>query len=380
MLRFGLAASIVLFTGLPSFACSVPVFRYALERWKPSRYELVVYHRGPLSPADRATVRQIESATRSANVSLTEADLDGRIEPDLRAVWDREGQGAALPRLVLRYPESGAKVASAWAGPLSAAGTVGQFDSPARQAVFERLTAGHAGVVVLLLSGDATVDEAVRGRLRAELPRIAERIKLPKPTEEGPQVESELPLWIDFPVVEVARTPDEEALVRLLLGSEDGLKDVAGPVAFPVFGRGRALCSLHGKDLQNPVELQRSLEFLCGACSCQVKEMNPGIDLLISANWDRVFDADRGPVPRVVANTGGPQAAETRPTPSFDGPTAERRSPPPAGYSASEWTAGTREVPRRPRWLRSGIFVAGTLALLTGFWAVRGRRGPPAGT
>ncbi|HET6883551.1 MAG TPA: hypothetical protein VFI31_25590 [Pirellulales bacterium] len=26
--------------------------------------------------------------------------------------------------------------------------------------------------------------------------------------------------------------------------------------------------------------------FLCGACSCQVKEINPGFDLLLAVNWD----------------------------------------------------------------------------------------------
>src|SRR5256885_7319204 len=46
-------------------------------------------------------------------------------------------------------------------------------------------------------------------------------------------------------------------LFRSLLNSEEGLGDVKGPIAFPVFGRGRALCSLHDKDLTNPSELQR---------------------------------------------------------------------------------------------------------------------------
>ena len=29
--------------------------------------------------------------------------------------------------------------------------------------------------------------------------------------------------------------------------------------------------------------------FLCGACSCSVKEFNHGIDLLMTANWNEVF-------------------------------------------------------------------------------------------
>jgi hypothetical protein len=375
MRRFGLVLTALLTLALPSFACSVPVFRYALERWQPARYELVVYHRGPLSPADRTIYRQLETAGRTANVRLTDADFDGRVGPDLKAVWEREGKDAPLPRIVLRYPDTKAEVASVWAGPLTAEATA-VFDSLARRAIFERLTAGHAGVVVLLLSGDGPADDSARSMLRAELPRIAARVKLPAPTDEGPQVESELPLRIEFPVVEVSRTPAEETLVRMLVGSEDGLAEVNGPIAFPVFGRGRALCSLHGKDLTDSTELQRSLEFLVGACSCQVKELNPGVDLLLSANWDTIFDAERGPPPRVVAANGLP-AAETRAAGAFGAAPAALRSPPPTGYSAGELEAVVSHSGGRSPWLRLGTVAAAALVLLTGFWAFRSRRGPP---
>ena len=40
--------------------CSIPVFRYALERWIPGPYEVLVYHRGPLSEADRKTLKEME--------------------------------------------------------------------------------------------------------------------------------------------------------------------------------------------------------------------------------------------------------------------------------------------------------------------------------
>jgi hypothetical protein len=374
MARFGLTLIACLLFGPQTFACSVPVFRYALERWQPAKYELVVYHRGPLSRADTEAVRRLEATAVRANVRITDGDLDGRLDADLQAVWDREGKNAVLPRLVLRYPDSSSQVPNIWSGPLSA-GPETIFDSPARRAVFEHLTAGHAGVVVLLLSGDQAGDQAARSLLRAELPRIAGGIDLPQPAADGPQVQSELPLWIDFPVVEVPRTPAEETLVRLLLGSEDGLANVKGPIAFPVFGRGRALCSLHGKDLTNPAEMKRSLEFLCKACSCQVKELNPGVDLLMAANWDVVFDAERGPAPRVVAPIG-PRAAETRAQSAGEASAGELRTAPPAGYSAAELEPAPRQPSARSPLLRLGTAVAGILVLVTGFWAFRGRRTP----
>ena len=375
MTRFGLVLSACLISHPVASACSVPVFRYALERWQPSKYELVVYHRGPLGSADREAVRRLVTASRTANVRLTDADLAGQPETTLRAVWDREGAGAALPRLVLRYPDSAPQIPSVWAGPLST-DPAGLFHSPARREIHDRLTMGHAAAVVLLRSGDPSADQAAREFLRAELPRIAGGIELPARSDDGPQVQSELPLRIDFPVVEVSRCAEEEMLVRILLGSEDGLADVKAPIAFPVFGRGRALCSLHGKGLSDPTDLRRSLEFLCKACSCQVKELNPGVDLLMSANWDAVFDAERGP-PAHLAATGGPPIAETRAAPASDEPVAELRSPPPAGYSAAELDSGPRRPAGRSPLLRLGTVAAGFLLLVTGFWAFRGRRSPP---
>ena len=43
-------------------ACSVPVFRYALERWKASPYEVLVYHRGKLAGQDKKQVTALEHA------------------------------------------------------------------------------------------------------------------------------------------------------------------------------------------------------------------------------------------------------------------------------------------------------------------------------
>ncbi len=38
-------------------------------------------------------------------------------------------------------------------------------------------------------------------------------------------------------------------------------------------------------------------KFLCGACSCQVKERNPGFDLLLSVHWTRELFGEGGFVP-----------------------------------------------------------------------------------
>lgn len=371
MTRLGLVTLLLLFSHHASSACSVPVFRYALEQWPASKYEVLVFHRGPLSSDQRETLSDLDLKIGSANAVLVQVNLSDTIEEKYVAILAREGKAASLPHVLVRYPESGPKIASIWSGSLTEAAKFHLFDSPARQAVFDRLTLGNAGIVLLLLSGDAAADEQARLMLRKELPLIASRIEPPKLTEEGPQVQSRLPLKIAFPVIEVARKPEEETLVRILLGSEDGLEKIKGPIVFPVFGRGRALCSLHGNDLQKPGELQRSLEYLCRACSCQVKELNPGIDLLISGRWEAIFDAELGPKPREIV-----PAVETRPTNTGDTIRAEMRSAPPRGYNPVEVDSESR-ISSRPSWLHLGTAAAAILFFASSVWVRRSRRPSP---
>jgi hypothetical protein len=371
MARAGLALFAVLLSLSAARACSVPVFRYALERWSPSPYELVIFHRGPLGPADQDRVRGIRESDRPANLKVTMADVDGSMDASLRRVWDRDAMHGPLPRACLRYPESGPDTPSLWAGSLSEAPVPNWLDSPARRSLFERLSVGHAGVILLLLSGDAAADDGARAMLRRELPGIARGIELPARTGDGPQLLCELPLRIEFPVVEVRRTADEQSLVRMLLASEDGLADAHGPIAFLVFGRGRALCSLHGQDLEKPDELRRALEYLCRACSCQVKELNPGLDLLISGNWDRIFEAERGPAPREVS--ASMPVAEPRSASGAGPPPAELRSAPPAGYEAAESYRGSGSRSGRAPWLPYAAGAA-ALVLVAASRAVRVRR------
>jgi len=53
-----------------------------------------------------------------------------------------------------------------------------------------------------------------------------------------------------------------------------------------VFGRARAIppCIDKGITVQN---LARELTFIAGACSCTIKEQNPGVDLLVRFDWDK---------------------------------------------------------------------------------------------
>src|SRR5215211_5227475 len=78
-------------------ACSVPVFRYALERWKPSDYPVTVYRRGPLTEAQKALIARLEEPATPVNLRVQVVDLDGEPDDAALKLWGRLGKGAPLP-------------------------------------------------------------------------------------------------------------------------------------------------------------------------------------------------------------------------------------------------------------------------------------------
>src|SRR4051812_35362696 len=103
----------VLALGAIAYACNVPVFRFALERWRPDAYRLTVLHRGPLSQEHRELVRPLEEAQgkAQANIVVRVVDvvkLEKQDDPAGLAWlsdqdWSRLKAGESL--LVVQYPE-----------------------------------------------------------------------------------------------------------------------------------------------------------------------------------------------------------------------------------------------------------------------------------
>jgi hypothetical protein len=291
-------ALLVLAATSSAHACSIPVFRYALERWKPSPYEFVIFHRGPMSEADRKAVKQIEAFVGTANTELTEVDLDSNREPQWKALWKKHGGEAKLPHILVRFPESDPTTPLAWSGPLDPSKIKTLIDSPLRQQIVNGFFRGESAMFVMLESGDEKADSDAEKLLTAELAKLEKSVTIPPITKEGPQVRSELPVRIGFGFLKVSRkNAHEAAFIEMLLRCEEDLDKARGPIVFTFFGRGRVLTALYGKDLKAK-ELEEIGKFLCGACSCQVKELNPGVDLLFAAKWDAFLDIELTPTPR----------------------------------------------------------------------------------
>jgi len=312
--------------------CNIPVFRYALERWQAAPYEVVVFHRGPLGDEGKAALNVLRQA--GANVEVDRIDVAEAVPARRKALLERAKLEA--PCIAAIFP--GTEIV-AWTGPLSADAARELTDSPVRREIAKRLLEGHSAVWLLLDSGDAAADEAAAQTLEPELKRLEQMLKLPSHAPDDPPLLSEVPVRVSFSMLRLSRNaPGEASLVRMLLNSETGLE---GPIVFPIFGRGRALWAMTGKGL-TPPNIAEAATFLIGACSCEAKELNPGVDLLFAADWEAGLAAapERVPVPAPILKPRPPEAAPPEALPAA-----------PQGSKAYLWGA---------------LVVAGLLVAITG--------------
>jgi hypothetical protein len=277
----------------PAVACDVPVFRYALERWEPDAYEVVLLHDLPLDPVDETRWRRLtgddSSAPNPLNLIVRSSESDGRTDASLEARWKSEAESSS-PWIALYYPSSAPLQTHLWAGPLTEPNCDALLDSPVRRQIVQDLLNGVSAVFVLLESSDSAADQAAdqaaAETLTRELAASEDSLVLPERTEDDVPDIDESKVRIDFSTVRVSRQdPDEKILVEMLLGLEPGLRDIASPMVFPVYGRGRALYALVGKGI-NPKTIRAACAMLTGPCSCQIKDENPGVDLLLAMDWD----------------------------------------------------------------------------------------------
>jgi hypothetical protein len=230
--------------------------------------------------------------------------------------------------LAIFYPASTLKIKPLWAGTFSEESVKKAFHSPARQTVAKRLKAGDSAVWVMLECGNKEKDQAAHKLLDQRLLHLVKTLKMPdlKPQDLQAGYLSIRPedLKLGFSVITVAvDDPDEAVFREILLNSEDDLKDFDEPIAFPVFGRGRALPALVGKGINNDM-IDEASTFLSGPCSCQVKRQNPGFDLMTSVNWDQLLqeqineldDKSQVEVSTQIQPGQTPETTPTSPTPA----------------------------------------------------------------
>jgi len=272
----------------PAFACLVPVFRYALERWEPDYYQAVLIHRGQMTENDSRLLEELRQAGRTAeaamNLNVQEIDVASYPADKIKGLLGAEIP-EKLPALALWYPMRGGWMPPIWLGELTPSTVAALTASPVRQQLAGRLIGGQSAVWIFVESGDAGKNKAAMQLLGGELEAATKELKEMAPSQiegwEGPE------LSYEFSILALSHTdPQEQMLLAMLLNSEPDLHEYKNePMAFPVFGRGRVLCALVGAGIRVD-NIREIIAFLTGPCGCEIKMMYPGVDLLMAANWD----------------------------------------------------------------------------------------------
>ncbi len=289
---------LVLFTGAGGWglACQVPVFRYALERWIGDVYSVRIFSSdsgGAFSNLEKEAVEYLQKAR---------SDLD--LPANFSIEFPTHSGGDS--RLELRYPAKnrGVEGKMIWSGPLTSENAKRLVDSPCRTELVNRILLGHSVIWVLLKSGVEEKDKVARTALEGAVAKAHKSIPIPQGVVTAGEVDSSkfsgdpddivsdgIPLKIEFSIIEISRNDPAEAIfIEMLLNLEDDLHDLGiTPMVFPVFGRNRVLEPLVGAGINLDTVLNYST-YLCGACSCEVKDQNPGMDLLVAANWEAAIE------------------------------------------------------------------------------------------
>lgn len=280
-----------LMPAVPCPACQIPVFRYALERWPADAFRIEVAPLEAPTAVERAALVRLEDGAAinggPCNYVVTRRpEATGRSEANGR------------PEAVTVLPPRG--TIPVWTGSLAEA-SAAVAPGPAHQELLRRLLAGDAVVWLVLAGTDGAADRA-RELLETELPALANDTVLPRGIGlPGSELLSDVPLEVKFSVLMVGPHEAAAGLLRRTLEarlvSEQG--DAAGDLreatlVVPVFGRGRAARVLRGAALDADTVADVTA-FLCGACSCQAKQLAPGFDLLLPAVWDEMLFGDAPP-------------------------------------------------------------------------------------
>jgi len=313
------AIAIVWVAGTPGRveACSTPVYRYAMYNWPPAPYFVFYFHSGQPAEEDAEVNEWIKKLSvegpKVANLLLEPVDLsqDGldRMPEAVKQQWQAHAADAG------ESPGPAHLVFSSWGAPLFS----GRLDkttleamseSATRTQVAKALEAGDVAVILFLPGSDPAeneraekvIEEVIAKAAAGEIPVDSATIdpallygQVPNASDEDAAAREAAfreACRLSIGTVQLDRSdPNETWFLNSLTALEPDLDDLADqPMAFFLYGRGRAMFPYVGKGITTE-NLTGEVQFLSGACSCMVKEGNPGRDLLFRWDWDATAEA-----------------------------------------------------------------------------------------
>ncbi len=225
---------VILWTGLflpdSLWPCSVPVFRYALERWPSDIFELAVFHEKPFTPEEETILDQLKqyavNETTKSNYALSTIDVTNPEIQIPQTLLDERGQDPYPWAVVLTPLHYGRNRTIAWKGPLSSTIATEVVHSPIRQQIARRITDGQTAVWVFLECGDKEKDDKFAQTLQIQLDALNEALQIPELEEEEAydpinQLYSGIELKIEFSMLRLSKeNPEETVFIKMLLESE----------------------------------------------------------------------------------------------------------------------------------------------------------------
>lgn len=309
-------------------ACTIPVFRYALDRWPSEPWRLEI-------PTHAFTTEPL--ATELRNLGATSPlNLEASV-----------GEGTSK----LAFPGDGAV---AWqAEKFTETDWNDMTESPARRELARRILAGESAVWVIVSD---SLEDPVLALLNKRLSFLEAAI--PPPVVDPNDPESQLgpgpELKLKYSTLAIKAN---DAAERFTIPMLAGPHLVPAPFTALVFGRGRVLGAWPTAEL-NDEFVEQTILYLVKACTCQAKAQNPGWDLLMQVDWDAAL--------RKV------EEARLRAT---EAPPQSRVEPPITGVIKPHAEPSPSQVGRLPLspWAAVGVLVL-ALWLLTYMRAKLGRR------
>lgn len=267
----------------PVYCCSTPVFRYALEMWAAYAYTVEVIHDGNLNNEQQQALDYLKSSLGSevpVNLRVIETIANNSTGIDKKN----------LPVMKLTFPNVHNIPGVIWQGGLTNENVKRMVDSPSRRQVVENIRNGDAAVWLFLGSGNSEKDSKRLQILEEELQRLSKNMKLAESATDvagNPLDIKIINTGVSFSLVKIDKNdPAEEIFIKILLETEPDLNLFTNvPLAFPVFGQGRALYSLVGAGIKEK-NIETACSSVIGWCSCTIKDDNPGTDLLLKADWN----------------------------------------------------------------------------------------------
>ena len=147
-------------TPMKANACAIPVFRYALERWPPYPYQIVVFYKNSLDKKEEKAIEALEES--HSNLVGWYVDLNDKLPEELKPIWKEEKKKATLPWLVVRYPGQFWDVVDSktfWSGPFDLQKLSEVTDSPARTKFVRSMLSGISTVWVYVEGGNKKDDD-----------------------------------------------------------------------------------------------------------------------------------------------------------------------------------------------------------------------------